>query len=161
MQDILHLYSSIYVLQYKDREERIMKIRLMTKEDAKAAITLWNGSVGVGKSPDDSVENICKYLKRNPSTSFVVEECNEIVGAIMAGHDGYRGFIHHTAVAEKFRCLGIGKQLVGAALHAIEREGVHKVVLVVFNQNEQANKFWEKQGFEIREDLLYRDLRLK
>lgn len=137
-----------------------MRIRIMKPDDYEKAMVLWNGSVGVGINPDDSMENIKKYLLRNPSTSFVAVENDEVIGAIMAGHDGYRGFIHHTAVAEEYRHYGIGTELVKNALNAIKSEGINKVVLVVFKTNETGNLFWEKQGFTIRDDLYYRNLRV-
>ena len=137
-----------------------MKIRVMTANDYDFVAMLWTNSNGVGVNPDDSKENISKYLQRNPNTSFVAIENNEIVGAILAGHDGYRGFIHHTAVSVSHRGLGIGTKLVNAAVDAIRNEGINKVVLVVFKTNNLGNRFWEKQGFSVREDLYYRDLRI-
>ena len=132
----------------------------MTANDYDFVAMLWTNSNGVGVNPDDSKENISKYLQRNPNTSFVAIENNEIVGAILAGHDGYRGFIHHTAVSVSHRGLGIGTKLVNAAVDAIRNEGINKVVLVVFKTNNLCNRFWEKQGFSVREDLYYRDLRI-
>ena len=46
------------------------------------------------------------------------------------------------------------------AVDAVKAEGINKVFLVVFKTNEKGNAFWEKQGFKIREDLYYRDLRI-
>lgn len=137
-----------------------MQIRVMTSDDYDQVIKLWNVSGGVGVNPDDSREYITRYLQRNPATSFVAVENGVIVGAIQAGHDGYRGFIHHTAVSESHRGKGIGTKLVNAALEAIGNEGINKVVLVVFKSNSTGNSFWEKQGFAAREDLFYRDLRI-
>lgn len=137
-----------------------MVIRVMEPKDYTEAMELWNGSSGVGINPDDSEQNIKNYLIRNPKTSFVAIEKNKVIGAIMAGHDGYRGFIHHTAVAKQYRKQGIGEKLVDASLKAIKNEGVNKVVLVVFQTNELGNAFWEKQGFKVRDDLCYRDLRI-
>ena len=76
-----------------------LNIRVMTEDDYDSVARIWTNSSGVGVNPDDSKENISKYLERNPNTSFVAIENNEIIGAILAGHDGYRGFIHHTAVS--------------------------------------------------------------
>lgn len=137
-----------------------MKIRVMTADDYDSVAMLWTNSNGVGVNPDDSKENISKYLQRNPNTSFVAIENNEIVGANLAGHDGYRGFIHHTAVSVSHRGLGVGTKLVNAAVDAIRSEGINKVVLVAFKTNNLGNSFWEKQGFKVREDLYYRDLRI-
>ncbi len=132
----------------------------MTADDYDSVAKLWTNSSGVGVNPDDSKENISKYLERNPNTSFVAIENNEIVGAILAGHDGYRGFIHHTAVSGSHRDMGIGTKLVNVAVDAIRNEGINKVVLVAFKTNTLGNSFWEKQGFTVREDLYYRDLRI-
>ena len=74
-----------------------------------------------------------------------------------SGHDGRRGFIHHTAVHPDCRGQGIGHQLVETALTALNAEGIHKVALVVFDRNQVGNGFWEKEGFTAREDLVYRN----
>lgn len=137
-----------------------MEIRVMKPSDYSEAMNLWSGAAGVGISPDDSEENIKLYLENNPKTSFVAVEQGKIVGAIMAGHDGYRGFIHHTAVLEKYRNCGIGDKLVKSALDAIKSEGINKVVLVVLKENISGNSFWAKMGFTTREDLIYRNLRI-
>ena len=132
----------------------------MTADDYDSVARLWTNSSGVGVNPDDSKENISKYFQRNPNTSFVAVESGEIVGAILAGHDGYRGFIHHTAVSSSHRGMGIGTKLVNIAIDSIRSEGINKVVLVAFKTNTLGNSFWEKQGFKVREDLYYRDLRI-
>lgn len=137
-----------------------MIIRNMLPSDYDALIKLWTSSPDIGVNPDDSKEYITKFLVRNPNTNFVAIENNEIVGNVMAGHDGYRGYIHHTCVSEEFRGKGIGTALVKAAVDAVKAEGINKVFLVVFKTNEKGNAFWEKQGFKIRDDLYYRDLRI-
>jgi ribosomal protein S18 acetylase RimI-like enzyme len=98
-----------------------------------------------------------KYLLRNPSTCFVAEKDGDIIGVILSGHDGRRGYIHHTAVHESEQRHGIGAALLKAAMNALENEGINKVALVVFNKNEKGNAFWEKQGFTARGDLVYRN----
>ena len=75
----------------------------------------------------------------------------------MAGNDGRRGYIYHTAVHPKYRRQGIASQLVDAALQALKQCGIHKVALVVFDRNQGGNDFWEKRGFTVREDLVYRN----
>lgn len=75
----------------------------------------------------------------------------------MSGHDGRRGFIHHTTVKQEYRGQGIGKKLVASALAALEAEGIHKVALVAFEKNVSGNIFWEKAGFNVRDDLIYRN----
>lgn len=135
-----------------------MNIRLMSIDDYDAVYTLWLSCKGMGLNDlDDSREGIEKYLLRNPNTSFAAVEGEEICGVIMAGHDGRRGYIHHTAVHPEHRGRGIGTQLVNAAIEALKNEGIHKVALVAFERNITGNTFWEKQGFTAREDLVYRN----
>lgn len=109
---------------------------------------------------DDSREGITRFLERNPDTCFVAEAEQQILGAILTGNDGRRGYIYHTAVSPQRQKQGIGTLLVHAALDALRKSGIHKVALVVFAHNAGGNAFWEKQGFTVREDLTYRNLAL-
>lgn len=135
-----------------------MNIRLMNIEDYDDIYDLWIHTAGMGlNNLDDSKDGINKFLKRNPTTCFVAEADNKIVGVIMAGHDGRRGFIYHTTVNEDYRKCGIGRKLVEYAMNALKMEGINKAALVVFSRNETGNAFWEKLGFTEREDLAYRN----
>ncbi|MBR4991400.1 MAG: GNAT family N-acetyltransferase [Clostridia bacterium] len=130
----------------------------MTIEDYDGVYTLWRNTPGMGlNTTDDSREGIERYLHRNPTTSFVALWEDAIVGVILAGHDGRRGYIYHTAVLPAFRGRGIARQLVEQAMAALEREGIHKAALVVFAKNALGNSFWESIGFSTREDLIYRN----
>lgn len=81
-----------------------MKIRLMNIEDYEQIYSLWVNTPGMGlNNLDDSREGIERYLKRNPNTCFVAEEKGTIIGVIISGHDGRRGFIYHTTVAVDYR----------------------------------------------------------
>lgn len=134
----------------------------MSIEDYAGMYQLWRDISGMGmNSLDDSEEGISKYLERNPNTCFVAVKEKRIVGVILSGHDGRRGFIYHTAVLVSERKQGIGNALLSASLAALETEGITKVALVVFSKNEVGNRFWEQRGFTIRPDLTYRNKALK
>ena len=136
----------------------MVKIRRMSIDDYDEVYSLWRNTPGMGLNTlDDSRGGIQQFLNRNPNTCFVAEEAGRIIGGIMSGQDGRRGFIYHTAVLTDFRRHGIGSQLVEAALCALEQEGIHKVALVVFKRNEMGNAFWERMGFTTRGDLEYRN----
>lgn len=131
--------------------------RIMTMEDYSEAYDLWIICGNGLNDKDDSPEGIEKYLKRNPSTSFVATCDGKVVGVILCGHDGRRGIIQHACVSPDYRRLGIGNRLVELALEALKDEGINKVLLVAFKKNEGGNAFWEAQGFTLREDLNYRN----
>ena len=134
-----------------------IEYRLMTINDYEQAYALWLVCGNGLNDKDDSREGIDKYLKRNPSTSFVAVCEGKVVGVILCGHDGRRGIIQHACVSPDHRREGIGQKLVELALEALDKEGITKVLLVAFKKNEGGNRFWEAQGFTLREDLNYRN----
>lgn len=135
-----------------------MIIRNMTLKDYEAVYGLWLSCKGMGlNSVDDSREGIEKFLRRNPDTCFVAEYEDKIVGAVIAGSDGRRGYIYHTAVSPEQRRQGIASKLVEAVMSALDEIGISKAALVVFDRNADGNAFWEKSGFTVREDLVYRN----
>ena len=135
-----------------------MEIRAMTINDYERVYALWLKTPNTGlNNLDDSKEGIAKYLERNPNTCFVAEAEGKIIGVILSGHDGRRGYIHHMSVDGREQRRGVGTALVNTAMSALKCEGINKVALVVFRNNEKGNAFWEKQGFDARDDLNYRN----
>lgn len=133
-----------------------MKLQKLTIEDYENVYKLWTNTAGMGlRSLDDSEMGIAKFLDRNPNTNFIATVEDEIVGVILSGHDGRRGFIYHTAVDTAFRGQGIGTKMVEAVLKALEEEGITKVALVVYKTNDIGNSFWKAMGWEERIDLNY------
>ena len=135
-----------------------MYLRKMEIEDYDNVHSLWMSCVGMGlNNLDDSKEGIEKFLKRNPDTCYIAVEKDEVIGVIMVGNDGRRGFIYHTSVHPDYRKQGIGRKLVDISLDSLLKLGINKVALVVFDRNKAGNEFWEKMGFTTRNDLIYRN----
>ncbi len=145
-------------MQLNNSDVSNMKIRTMSISDYTDVYNLWLSCKGMRlNSLDDSRDGIEKFLKRNPDTCFVAEVDNRIVGSILAGNDGRRGYIYHTAVSPQYQQHGIGSTLVDTAIDALKKLGINKIALVVFDKNDNGNAFWEKQGFTERNDLIYRN----
>lgn len=139
-----------------------MEIREMCGDDYENVYRLWLSCQGMGLNDlDDSKEGIERFLERNPQTCFVVIKDHNIVGAIMAGHDGRRGYIYHTCVHPHYRREGIGEMMVDRVMEVMETLGINKVALVVFQRNKDGQCFWEKMGFSTREDIVYRNKAIK
>ncbi len=139
-----------------------MNIRIMKISDYEQVYNMWLSCVGMGfNNVDDSKEGIEKFLKRNPTSCFVAIEDNIVVGAVITGNDGRRGYIYHLAVNPKYRNKGFGTALVNDAMKALEDLGINKVALLTFKRNKVANAFWEKQGFTTRDDINYRNKQIK
>lgn len=143
-------------------EDALPSFRTMIIDDYDAVYALWRDSDGIGLNDvDDSREGIARYLLRNPQTCFVATLKHRIVGVILSGHDGRRGFIYHLAVHSDFRRMGLARTLVQKATEALRDCGISKVALLVFARNADGNAFWEKMGFTARNDLVYRNVPLR
>ena len=139
-----------------------MNIRKIVISDYEALYSLWISCKGMGlNDTDDSEAGIAKFLERNPETCFAAEESGNLIGAILAGNDGRRGYIYHLAVHPDYRRKGIAKMLTQAVLDALADLGIAKAALVVFAKNNDGNVFWEKMGFITRDDLNYRNKSLR
>lgn len=135
-----------------------MLIRTMTIDDYEAVYQLWSGTAGVGmRTLDDSRDGVKKFLQRNPTTCFVAEQDGSLLGVTLAGHDGRRGYIYHTAVSTLHRGRKIGVALIDQVIKAMREEQINKIALVVMADNENGKAFWEALGFTERVDLGYMD----
>src|ERR1039457_6973520 len=70
-------------------------VRHFRIEDFDAVIALWRRTEGVGLNESDTRRAITAYLRRNPNLSFVAAQGGRIIGAVLCGHDGRRGYLHH------------------------------------------------------------------
>jgi len=133
------------------------KIEQMDINNYSEIIKLWKNTVGVGLSgKDDSKKSIKKYLEKNPNTCFVAKTDGKIIGTIMAGNDGRRGIIYHLMVKPEYRKTGIGEKLLKKAENGLKKEGIRKILILVFKNNKTGNIFWGNNGYLIRKDLNYR-----
>lgn len=120
----------------------------MTIADHAEAWALWRRTEGVGISAADGREGIERYLDRNPGFSFVARAGGSLVGTLMAGHDGRRGYLFHLAVAGEIRGRGIGRELVRRSLEALKAAGIERTHAMVFSNNTSAHSFWRQIGFQ-------------
>ena len=128
-------------------------IRAMEIEDYQDVLALWDASEGVGLSSADAEQSIEIFLERNPGLSRVAHRREQLVGAVLCGHDGRRGYIHHLAVSRLCRREGIGSALVGRCLDGLRQIGIQKCHIFVFAVNSEAMVFWDRMGWTKREEL--------
>ncbi|HCH1532124.1 TPA: GNAT family N-acetyltransferase, partial [Vibrio parahaemolyticus] len=119
----------------------------MDISDYPQVIELWSETEAMLLRDADSRENIGKYLERNPNLSFVALDSDNVVGAILVGTDGRRGYVQHLAVNSNCRGQGIGAALILRAVDALSEIGIAKTHLFVTNENINAQAFYEKLGW--------------
>ncbi len=101
----------------------------------------------------DSKDGIASYLERNPGLSFAAFVDREPAGAVLSGHDGRRGYIHHLAVHPSYRKRGIGKMLVDSCIESLRAKRIRKAHIFIFNENESGIEFWKSIGWTHRNDI--------
>ncbi len=131
----------------------------INEADYPKLIKLWQAAGNIDVRQTDTPEVLARFLHRNPSCSYAAYAGTRLIGAILAGHDGWRGHLYHMAVKPDYRERGIGTRLVNAAVSAIKSEDVQKIHCLVKRDNLIAQQFWEACSFEQREELFDYTLR--
>lgn len=132
-----------------------MEIRVMTIDDYDEVYALWKRTPGMGLMKADERDGIERFLVRNPGMSFVAVEAYNIIGTVLGGHDGRKGYIFHAMVEREHQGRGIGKELVERVKQALKAEGIPRIALLVYGANEQGNEFWRRTGWRMRDDVNY------
>ncbi len=128
-------------------------IRPMTIDDYEEVFAMWQITTKRALSSADEKPQIERYLRRNEGLSQVAVADGKIIGTVLAGHDGRRGFIHHMAVIPEFRRRRVGHSLAETAIKKIAAEGIEKTHIFCYQNNETGQKFWSDFGFEKRGDI--------
>ncbi|MHB9022878.1 MAG: GNAT family N-acetyltransferase [Armatimonadota bacterium] len=124
-------------------------IRPMTIDDYDDALALWQRTEGMWLDTDDvdSREAIAYFLRRNAGLSFIARCDGTLIGAVLCGHDGRRGYLNHLAVDQHHRRRGIGSALAQRSLAGLHAAGISRCNLIVLGENEAGRHFWLQRGW--------------
>jgi ribosomal protein S18 acetylase RimI-like enzyme len=98
----------------------------------------------------DTNANITRQLAYNLGLSFVAVQGDRLVGTVLGTFDGRRGWVHHLAVSENYRHVGLGKRLMARVEDAFRARGVTLASLMVAEDNGAVVPFYEKLGWHVR-----------
>lgn len=130
-----------------------VQIKPMTINHYDEIFAMWQITSKRALSKADQRDEIERYLKRNKGLSQIAVVDGKIVGTVLAGHDGRRGFIHHMAVMPQYRRKGIAKSMATTAIEKLAEEGIVKTHIFTYCDNNAGQSFWSSLGFEKREDI--------
>ncbi|MCY1286569.1 Acetyltransferase YpeA [compost metagenome] len=131
-----------------------MLLRPATPADHPQLVALWARTPGIQLRRDDEYAPFVAYLERNPGLSLVLEGDGGIVGSLLVGHDGRRGYLQHLLVDQGFRGRGLARALLDEALARLARLGIGKSHVFVLRDEPQALAFWDaQQDWQRREDI--------
>lgn len=123
------------------------EIRVFETGDTGAVVALWE-SAGLTRPWNDPRADIRRKLAVQPELFLVAVESGRIVGSVMAGYDGHRGWLYYLATVSDRRGAGIGRMLVEAAETRLIAMGCPKVQLMVRTENEGVRGFYDSIGYE-------------
>jgi ribosomal protein S18 acetylase RimI-like enzyme len=122
-------------------------IRRGEHEDAQAILDLWSEERSEHASTADRLADVERLIGDSPAALLVAECGAEIVGALIAGWDGWRGNMYRLAVSKAYRRKGIGIALTRAGEEHLHSCGVRRVTALVAFEDEAAGAFWESAGY--------------
>ena len=116
--------------------------------DYDAAVELWHRVEGLDVAEGDDRETITRFLQRNPGLSRIAADGTKIVGAVICGHDGRRGYIYHLAIDPVYEGRGLGRRLIEECLAGLKEAGLERANILVAKDNPRGLEFWRRCGWE-------------
>ncbi|MBW8058757.1 MAG: GNAT family N-acetyltransferase [Solirubrobacterales bacterium] len=130
-----------------------MFIRRCRPRDARSVLELWAQARSGHASTTDRIADVERLIADSPAALLVAERDDEIVGAMIAAWDGWRGNLYRLAVREGHRREGIGITLTRAGEEYLRGCGVRRVTALVAFEDEAAGAFWESAGYPQDRDI--------
>ena len=126
------------------------------QRDYEASLRLWEEmEKGVHLGPSDTPAEIKKKLQRDPDLFLVAEAEGQLIGTVIGGYDGRRGFIYHLAVAVTHRGQGVGRGLMEEVERRLRAKGCLRCYLLVTPDNVEAMRYYEKRGWKLMDNHPY------
>jgi ribosomal protein S18 acetylase RimI-like enzyme len=122
-------------------------VRRCRRDDAPAVLELWQQARSEHASVADRLEDVEGLTGESPAALLVAERGGEIVGALIAAWDGWRGNMYRLAVREDARRQGIGLALTRAGEDYLRRCGARRITALVAFGDGAAASFWERAGY--------------
>ena len=123
-------------------------IRSFQPADEGAVVALWQ-VCALLRPQNDPRKDIARKLQVNPEWFLVAEAGGRIVGAVMAGYEGHRGWINYLAVEPAEQRGGLGRKLMAEAEQRLRAAGCPKINLQVRPENKAAIAFYKRIGFGV------------
>jgi ribosomal protein S18 acetylase RimI-like enzyme len=90
-------------------------------------------------------------MEVNPEMFLVCEMDDKIIGTVMAGYEGHRGWINYLGVLPEYQGRGLGRELMDRAEAILVEHGCAKINLQIRAINTRVIQFYERIGFTVDE----------
>ena len=132
-----------------------MVVRAYEPRDETAVVALWRDVFRDDPPWNDPELVIRRKLAIQPELLLVGQLDAVVIGTVIAGFDGFRGWVYHLAVASAHRRNGYGRALMSAAEHRLRRLGCPKVNLQVRATNADVVAFYRRLGYQVEERVSF------
>jgi len=122
-------------------------VRMCRRDDVGSVLDLWARERSGHASTADRREDVERLIDDSPAALLVAEQEGELVGALIAAWDGWRGNMYRLAVRDRHRREGIGIALTRAGEEYLRRRGARRVTALVAFEDDAAGAFWESAGY--------------
>lgn len=116
-------------------------------------IKIWK-KTGITVGSSDTKEEIERMFQLYPDLFLIGKVEEKVIGVVMGGFDGRRGYVHHLAIDPEYQRKGYGKLLIDELIERFRKKRVHKIHLFIEKQNKEVIAFYSKLGWEYRKDLI-------
>ncbi len=128
-----------------------IEIRLYRSTDFRAVEHLWQEMFPSSTPYHQPEQSVRLKIADSPDLFFVADAGEGVVGTVLAGWDGHRGWIYSLAVEPRRQRQGIARRLLSRAVEALEERGCPKVGLQVRANNQAVVAFYQEMGFVVEE----------
>jgi ribosomal protein S18 acetylase RimI-like enzyme len=124
-----------------------MEVLELSSQDEASVVSLWS-EVGLTRPWNDAAADFQRAINGATSAVLGLKEDGRLIGTVMVGNDGHRGWVYYLAVNESLRLQGKGRLLMAAAEEWLHDNGAVKVQLMVRTENAPVLEFYEAAGYE-------------
>ncbi|HEY5977876.1 MAG TPA: GNAT family N-acetyltransferase [Solirubrobacterales bacterium] len=128
-------------------------VRPSRRQDAEGILQLWAEARSGHASTTDRLDDVESLVADSPGALLVAERGDEIVGALIAAWDGWRGNLYRLTVREGHRREGIGVTLIRAGEEHLRDRGARRVTALVAFEDDSIAAFWESAGYPLDDDI--------
>jgi ribosomal protein S18 acetylase RimI-like enzyme len=130
-----------------------VSVRAARHDDIGTVLAIWEQARSAAASTPDDAEGVARLIEHAADALLVAEYDGALVGALVAGWDGWRGNMYRLAVLPAYRRRGVARRLVEAGHERLRAKGARRVTALVAHAEDEATALWRSTGYRLDDEL--------